>query len=149
MVHEIDVLRVAVIRERTLSIEGDKQIREAADAARIASAYIGDQDREHFIVLLLNTKHHVTGIHTVSIGSLDASIVHPREVFKPAIVGSASAIIVAHNHPSGDPTPSPEDRSVTQRLNEAGKVLGIDVLDHIVVTNEAWTYRSLKAEGAF
>ena len=93
-------------------------------------------DREHFIVLLLDRKNNVTGINTVAIGSLSATVVHPREVFTPAILDKAAAIILAHNHPSGDPAPSPEDKAMTRKLVEAGKLLGIQVLDHIIVGHE-------------
>lgn len=83
----------------------------------------------------LNTKNVVISIRLVTKGTLDASLVHPREVFQGALINNASSIIVAHNHPSGDPTPSREDFAVTNRLEECGKTLGIDVLDHIVVGN--------------
>ncbi|HAA90786.1 MAG: DNA repair protein RadC [Thermoanaerobacterales bacterium 50_218] len=90
-------------------------------------------DREHFKVILLNTKNQVLAVETISVGSLSSSLVHPREVFKKAIQRSAAAIILVHNHPSGDPTPSNEDLEVTKRLREAGKILGIEVLDHIII----------------
>lgn len=90
-------------------------------------------DREHFRVILLNTKNQVLAVDTISIGSLNSSLVHPREVFKKAIQCSAAAVILVHNHPSGDPTPSPEDLEITRRLAEAGRLLGIEVLDHIIV----------------
>jgi len=96
---------------------------------------------------LLDSKNRVQRINTVSIGILDSSLVHPREVFKDAILASAASIIVAHNHPSGDPTPSIEDKRVTQRLYEAGQLLGIDLLDHIVIGDNKWV--SLKQIGAF
>jgi len=95
--------------------------------------------------LLLDTKNKVLGIKTVSIGDLSSSIVHPREVFKDAVLASAASIIVAHNHPSGDPTPSAEDVAVTKRLMSAGEILGIDVLDHIVIGDG--TFASLKERG--
>ena len=85
------------------------------------------------MVILLDRKNAPIGLNTVSIGSLTASVVHMREVFKPAILANAAAILCGHNHPSGDPTPSREDRALTQRLVEAGKLLGIAVLDHIVL----------------
>ncbi len=94
---------------------------------------VADSNREEFHVVSLNTKNFVVATHQISVGTLDASLVHPREVFRPAIKDSASSIILVHNHPSGDPTPSPEDFSVTRRLEEAGRNLGIDVLDHIVL----------------
>lgn len=90
-------------------------------------------DHEQFMVILLNAKNHVIDVECVSVGTLTASLVHPREIFKSAIRRSAHAIVLAHNHPSGDPTPSREDREVTQRLIQAGKLLGIEVLDHLVV----------------
>ncbi|HEY3368163.1 MAG TPA: DNA repair protein RadC [Symbiobacteriaceae bacterium] len=90
-------------------------------------------DHEQFMVILLNAKNHVIDVECVSVGTLTASLVHPREIFKSAIRRSAHAIIVAHNHPSGDPTPSREDREVTQRLVQAGRLIGIEVLDHLVV----------------
>ena len=101
-------------------------------------------DREHFVVLLLDIKNKVIGINTVSIGNLDSSIAHPREVFKPAILSNAGSILLAHNHPSGDPTPSREDIEITHRLVNAGNILGINVLDHIIIGDG---YRSLKEAG--
>lgn len=89
--------------------------------------------KEHFVVLHLDTKHRVLGEEVVSVGSLNASIVHPREIFKTALKRSSAAVVCAHNHPSGDPTPSPEDVEVTKRLVEAGRILGIELLDHVVI----------------
>jgi len=91
------------------------------------------QDREAFFLLSLNTKNGVIAIRTISIGSLSANIVHPREVFKAAILDSASHIIVAHNHPSGDPTPSREDIELTKRLSEVSNLLSITLLDHVII----------------
>lgn len=93
-------------------------------------------DREEFRVLLLDAKHHVMGVHTVSIGSLTVSIVHPREVYKAAILANAAAIIGIHNHPSGHSTPSEEDHALTRRLAEAGTILGIALLDHVIIGHE-------------
>lgn len=90
-------------------------------------------DREMFCSIYLSRKNDVLAIHSVSIGGLASSLVHPREVFKPAFLTSAAAIILVHNHPSGDPTPSPEDLKVTKRLTEAGKLLGIEILDHVII----------------
>lgn len=94
---------------------------------------IENLDRENFLVLCLNRKNRVNAIHTVSIGGLASSLVHPREVFKPAFLTSSAALILVHNHPSGDPTPSTEDITITRRLVEAGKLLGIEILDHVVI----------------
>jgi DNA repair protein RadC len=89
--------------------------------------------REHFVVLLLNARHEIQRREVVSIGSLNASIVHPREVFLPAILHSAASVVLVHNHPSGDPEPSEEDLSITRRLVEVGDLVGIGVLDHVIV----------------
>ena len=105
-----------------------------------------DRDREAFIVLLLDVKHRVTAEEVISIGILDGSLIHPREVFKAAVAGSAAGIIIAHNHPSGDPKPSAQDREVTRRLQEAGKILGIPVVDHVIVGSTG-AYYSFREEG--
>ena len=89
--------------------------------------------REHFVVLLLNARHEVQGREVVSIGTLNASIVHPREVFRPAILAAAASVVLVHNHPSGDPEPSDEDLSITKRLVQVGDLVGIGVLDHVIV----------------
>ncbi len=101
--------------------------------------------REHFVAFDLNARHQMIARRLVSVGSLSASIVHPREVFQPAVCASAAGLIVAHNHPSGDPEPSPEDVAVTRRLREAGELLGIELLDHLVVAGRGFV--SLKARG--
>jgi DNA repair protein RadC len=110
-----------------------KEIRGPDDVVAFVGLKLKKEQREHFLVLLLNARHEVMGRETVSIGSLNASIVHPREVFKPAITTSAASIILVHNHPSGDPEPSEEDLSITKRLVEAGELLGIGVLDHVII----------------
>jgi DNA repair protein RadC len=89
--------------------------------------------KEHFVTLLLNARHEMQRRETVSIGSLNASIVHPREVFQPAILYSAASVVLVHNHPSGDPEPSEEDLSITRRLVQVGDLVGISVLDHVIV----------------
>lgn len=101
--------------------------------------------QEHFVALFLNTKNQVIHRQTIFIGSLNASIVHPREVFREAIKRSAASIIVAHNHPSGDPTPSQEDIQVTKRLADTGKLIGIEVLDHLIIGDGKFV--SLKEKG--
>jgi DNA repair protein RadC len=126
----VNIYRVTLVRESSVPLPTVK-LRSSTDAAEIARQYLKHTDREHFVTLFLNRKNTVIGINTVSIGSLTASVVHPREVFKPAILANAAAIICAHNHPSGDPQPSQEDRVLTKRLVEAGKLLGIEVLDHV------------------
>jgi DNA repair protein RadC len=135
----IPVYRVALVRERSLTQLERPQIRDAQSAAATLSAYLAEEDREHLVVLLLNNKNRVIGINTVSIGSLTSSLAHPREVFKPAILANAAAIIVAHNHPSGEPQPSQKDIELTQRLHAAADLLGIKLLDHIILgENGCW-----------
>ncbi len=114
------------------SFEQQVSIKQPADVGRLLMPRFQMLKHEEFVALLLDTKNKVLSIEDISKGSLNASIVHPREVFKTAIRRSAAAIIVAHNHPSGDPSPSREDIDVTRRLTEAGKIIGIEVLDHIV-----------------
>ncbi|MBI5362117.1 MAG: hypothetical protein HZA53_02990 [Planctomycetes bacterium] len=94
--------------------------------------------QEHFFALLLDGRHALRGERLVSVGTLGQSLVHPREVFGPAVRESAAAVIVAHNHPSGDPTPSPQDVEVTRRLLEVSHVVGIPLLDHVVTSDDAW-----------
>lgn len=141
----IEVVKVQVVREKIMYYEGSKTIRTPRDVADVVREYIGNEDREHFVLMMLSTKNAINAIHTVSIGNLDSSLVHPREVFKAAIVANAASIIVGHNHPSGDPTPSKEDLIITQRLVEAGKLIGIEVLDHVILGDMLYT--SIKEQG--
>lgn len=120
-------------------------IRSPQDAANVIMEDLRYLKKEHFVCLFLNTKNQVMAVETMSVGSLNASIVHPREVFRSAIQRSCAAIICAHNHPSGDPTPSPEDIQVTERLLEAGQIVGIEVLDHLVIGDRRFI--SLKEQG--
>jgi DNA repair protein RadC len=108
-------------------------VSDSAGAARLLQKMIGAADREHFVALYLDNRHKVTHAHVVSIGTLSSSLVHPREVFKAALLANAAAVIVGHNHPSGDVTPSAEDHLVAERLREAGELLGIELLDALVV----------------
>lgn len=120
-------------------------IRSPSDAAELVMNTLRYEEREHFKIILLSTKNHVLDIPTISVGSLNASIVHPREVFREAIRASAASMILVHNHPSGDPAPSPEDRDLTHRLVESGKLLHIAVLDHIIIGDGK--YVSFKEKG--
>jgi DNA repair protein RadC len=112
---------------------GRPVVSSPADVDRLLRGRIANLDRENFVVVLLNTKNEVIETPLVSVGTLSASLVHPREVFKPAIRASAASVILAHNHPSGKVEPSREDREVTRRLGEAAEVLEIEVLDHVIV----------------
>lgn len=104
-----------------------------------------DLDREHFLIVLLSARNTVIGIETISVGSLNASIVHPREVFKPAIERSAASVLLSHNHPSGIPDPSDDDIALTRRLCQVGELVGIPVLDHLICAGS--TFYSLKQQG--
>lgn len=106
-----------------------------------------DEEQEHFIVLCLNTKNEIIARKTISIGTLDQAIVHPRDVFRFAIKSNAARIIAVHNHPSGNPEPSENDKTVTKRLIRSGDILGVEVLDHIIVGNDS--YVSLRERGLF
>ncbi|MDE3074994.1 MAG: JAB domain-containing protein [Chloroflexota bacterium] len=108
--------------------------------AAVVRDYLADVDREHFVVLLLDAKSRIIGINTVAVGTLDGAPVHPREVFKAAVLANAACVIVAHNHPSGDPTPSPQDRAVTRLLQRAGDAMRIPVLDHVIVTADGASF---------
>lgn len=125
----LDLGRRAVEEER----EDRERIRSAADVYSLMHLPMRDLPHEEFHVLLLNTQNEVLRQLQVTRGTLDASLVHPREVFRAAISESAASVILIHNHPSGDPTPSVEDRAVTSQLRKAGRIVGIEVLDHVVI----------------
>ena len=144
--YSIPGLRIALVREPGVTLAERPSLRTPAEAARILAEYIGETDRERFVIALLTVRHRLIGLHTVSVGCLTSSLVHPRECFKPAILASAAAMVVCHPHPSGDPEPSPEDVALTRRLVSAGQLLGIEVLDHLVL-GEAGCYVSLKERG--
>jgi DNA repair protein RadC len=144
--YAIPVYRVQLVRERSLPWDR-AQLRSSKDVASLFRTSLGDTDREHFLVAMLDQKNKVIGINVVSTGSLTASVVHPREVYKPAILSNAAAIICGHNHPSGAPQPSPEDRALTVRLVQGGKLLGISVLDHVIIGDGTETYFSFADEG--
>lgn len=120
-------------------------VRSPQDVARYVMEDLRYLQKEHFVCLFLNTKNHVIAQETLSIGSLNASIVHPREVFRAAIERGSASLICIHNHPSGDPTPSPEDIEMTHRLVDAGQVIGIEVLDHLIIGDQKFV--SLKEQG--
>jgi DNA repair protein RadC len=129
------------------SPEERTKIRSPRDVFNLLGPMLREEKREHFMALLLDARNGVLRTRTISVGDLASSIVHPREVFAEAIRHSAASIIIAHNHPSGDPTPSTEDIAVTTRLAEAGELLGIEVLDHIVLGEV--TFTSMKEKGLF
>jgi DNA repair protein RadC len=122
-------------------------VKTPEDVVHAVQDRLKGKKKEHFLALLLDTRNHLIKIAEVSIGSLDTSIVHPREVFKEAIAASAASAIFAHNHPSGDPHASDDDIRITKRLSEAGEIIGIEVLDHVIIG--AKTFLSLKRAGLF
>ena len=140
----IPMFQVRLVRDGSVTTDR-KTVRSPKDAHQILQGYFADLPNEHFVALLLNTKNHVIALTPVSEGSLNASIVHPRELFQRAILGNCASVILAHNHPSGDPNPSPEDLELTRKLAEAGKLLDIAVLDHVILGDGSFV--SLKERG--
>lgn len=122
-------------------------LKSPEDVAQEVRKQLKGKRKEHFVVLCLDTRNKLIGGKLVSMGSLDTSIVHPREVYKEAIAACAASVILAHNHPSGEPEPSREDIELTKRLAKAGEILGIEVLDHVIVCDEG--HSSLKARNLF
>ena len=139
--------RVVLVKEKVGRYDLPRVIGSPGDAYRAITAItsVEEEAQEVFGVLILNTKFKIVAVHEVSRGTLNASLVHPREVFKPAILHNAAAIICFHNHPSGDPEPSEEDIRITKRLVEAGKIIGIEIVDNIIVGDDRYT--SLKEIG--
>jgi len=120
-------------------------VDDPAAAAAIVVPRLAGRDREHCLLLTLDTRKRLLGVVTVSVGTVDHTFMSPREVFRDALLGGAAAVVVAHNHPSGDPAPSAEDRQVTRRLAQAGALLGVPLVDHLVIGDPGWT--SLAALG--
>jgi DNA repair protein RadC len=116
-----------------------RKILSPKDCEKLVREYLDNIDREAFIVIALDTKNQPMAIQTVSIGTLNSSLVHPREVFKMAILSNAASIILSHNHPSGNSSPSNEDIAITKRLSECGDIFGIKVLDHIIIGDNKYT----------
>lgn len=141
----ISVVSIRMVKEHSI-LYRERKISSPSDAAKIARNFLLESDREQLIVICLDTKNQPTAINVVSVGTLSSSLVHPREVFKPAILSNSASIILSHNHPSGDCTPSSEDISVTTRIKESGKILGIELLDHIII-GDMDRYVSVKEKG--
>ena len=132
-------------RQVSLHPEDRAVIRTPEDVANLLGAEMGLLNQEHLRVLLLDTKNQVTGVSEIYIGNVNSSVVRPAEVFRPAIRENSTAVIVVHNHPSGDPAPSTEDVVITERLKEAGEILDIELLDHIILGGRG--HASLKEQG--
>jgi DNA repair protein RadC len=144
---QVSFERVVLVKEKVGRYELPKAIRNPEDAYKAITTLTNVQEeaQEVFGILILNTKNKVVAAHEVSRGTLNSSMVHPREIFKPAVLHNAAGIICFHNHPSGDTVPSKEDIEVTERLVAAGEILGIIVMDHIIVGDD--DYISLRDIG--
>ena len=127
-----------VVRERRQGYAQLRRIKGSQDVYKAFREWFDTLDREQFLVILLDEKNRILGFNVVSVGTLNASVVHPREVFKPAILANAASLILLHNHPSGHPEPSSEDNEITRRLKEAGDLLGIKVLDHVIIGDDRY-----------
>lgn len=148
---KIENVRIKFVRE-SAGLYCNNYISSPEDAAEIAAKFFEDMatDREVFAVMLLDVKNRVIGINVVSIGSLSASVVHPREVFKAAILANAASVILTHNHPSGEAKPSREDIEVTRRIVQVGRVMDIPVLDHVIIgdgTGESFSFKGNELGG--
>ena len=135
----LPIVTTRLVRERDFTFAEREQVTSPQDAALILQDYFRDKDREEFLICLLDTANAFVGLSVVSIGGLAASIVEPRQVFKTAVLANAAAIILAHNHPSGNLEPSREDIRITRQLVEAGKLMSIPVHDHLIITTDGYT----------
>lgn len=141
--YKIPEYKVMLVKDSNVPSD-KKRIGSPTDVVSMFESYLRGADREHFCIAMLDRKGNLLGLNTVSVGGLSSSIVHPREVFKPAIVIGAASIILCHNHPSGDTAPSKEDIDVTKKLVEGGKILGIEILDHVIIGD---SYYSMSEHG--
>ncbi len=138
---QISFERVVLVKEKAKRYELPREIGSPEDVYRavVTITNVQEEAQEVFGILILNTKNKIVAVHEISRGILNSSLIHPREVFKPAVLHNASSIICFHNHPSGDPNPSKDDVDVTRRLVEAGEIMGIDILDHVIVGDDRYT----------
>lgn len=148
MAIEISIERVKLVRESShIYSFSSREVSSPDVVADVINEVLdlNHEPQEIVCEIMLNTKNHIVGVMEVTRGTLDSSLVHPREVFRGAILHNAASIILCHNHPSGDSAPSREDMKVTERIKQAGKVLGIDLLDHVIIGNGEYT--SIREEG--
>jgi len=138
----VNIVSLKMVKEASVYYAA-RNVNTPVDAADVARSFIEDADREMLIVICLDTKNKLTAIQTVSVGTLNTSQVHPREIFKVALLANSAGIILAHNHTSGDPTPSREDIQITERLKKCGELLGVSMIDHIIIGSEG-QYTSLQ-----
>jgi DNA repair protein RadC len=144
--YHIPIYKVQLIRDGSQPAY-NKIIHRPVEVYEFLKDFLGGLDRENFVAVFLDSKNKVIGINTIAVGTLSYAPVHPREVFKAAILCNAVGVILAHNHPSGDPSPSSADLSVTKQLKEAGEIIGIDIIDHVVIGDGIGRYESLKEMG--
>lgn len=142
----LNVVKLQMVKESTFPYEVN-QIFNPSNAVKLIKDFIGPSDREHAVLIGLDVRNKVCFIHTLSIGTISASYLHPREIFKTALLGNAASIILGHNHPSGNITPSTEDIEVTRRVRDAGEMMGIELLDHLIVGDD--NHYSMKEAGIF
>ena len=140
----INIVSIKMVKESSFLYQ-TRTISSPKDAYEMIKEQLEGLDREQFIIACLNTKNEPTNISVVSVGSLNKAIVHPREVFKTAILSNAASVMAFHNHPSGETTPSQQDIQLTNRLYEVGELLGIKLLDHLIIGDR--TFTSLKEKG--
>ena len=141
----IQILSLRLVREGSILYQ-TRRISSPKDAVGIGQQFLEDADREQVIVCCLDTKNQPLSISVVSMGILNSSLIHPREIFKTAILTNAASLILYHNHPSGETEPSTEDINITKRIKEAGVLMGIELIDHIIIGSEG-RFLSLKEEG--
>src|SRR5262245_60605455 len=127
------VVSLRMVREKVVEYASNEPITSAKQAFDVFKGLVADLDREAAWLMCLDTRNKITCLHRISEGTLNGSLLHPREVFKTAVLSNSAHIIIAHNHPSGDPSPSPDDIKITKRIQQAGEVLGIKLLDHLVI----------------
>ncbi|MCO7126064.1 DNA repair protein RadC [Sporolactobacillus shoreicorticis] len=140
----VSIISLRVVKEKS-TLYSNRFIRSPEDGYQCIKPFLELRDREYFIVVTLDTKNQPTSINICHIGNLNSSIVHPREVFKTAVLSNAASILIAHNHPSGIVDPSREDKEVTKRLVSVGNIIGIEVLDHLIIGDNK--YLSFKEQG--
>lgn len=133
-------MRISIVADGRAKRFAKAKIETPKDWDEVARYFARNDGKERFIVGLLNSVHHLLAVNIVSVGTINASLVHPREVFRPAIIQGATAVVVAHNHPSGDVTPSHEDKETTKRLVQASRIIGIPILDHVIIAHDKLPY---------
>ena len=141
----MDIVRVKLVKSETWY--GDEPVTDPESAMRVIAANLKDMDREFFVVLCMDAAGKVQFLNIASIGTVNQALIHPREIYKPAVLSNSSSVILAHNHPSGSLSPSPEDLKATELLMSAGKILGIEVNDHIIIGGGSGKMLSMRREG--